>query len=256
MSSDATMTLIGIDCACQPKNVGLARAEWAGGGPPRVTDVLCGAEVPSVAETVADWVRDADRSLLALDAPLGWPALLGPALDAHVAGAVIHEESDRLFRRETDRDIHRRFRKMPLEVGAERIARTARAALQMLDEVRSRTGLEIPLAWSPADTGRASAIEVYPAGTLLAHGFPAAGYKKREQRPVREAILQRLDGVLTLPDDREPMLDDADQLDAAICILAAADFLAGRAIGPTDMSTAKKEGWIWVASGNSSKGSA
>ena len=154
MTADAPTILIGIDCACQPRNVGLARAEWAGGGRRWLTDVLCGGEVSSVAEAVADWVRDAERCLLALDAPLGWPAPLGPALDAHVAGALIREPSDRLFRRATDRDIHRRFRKMPLEVGAERIARTARAALQMLDEVRSRTGLEIPLAWRPEDTGR------------------------------------------------------------------------------------------------------
>ncbi len=204
-------------------------------------------------ETVAGWVGDAERCLLALDAPLGWPAALGPALAAHRAGAVIREPSDRLFRRETDRDVHRRFRKMPLEVGAERIARTARAALETLDEVRSRTGLAIPLAWGPNETGRAAVIEVYPAGTLLTHGFPAAGYKKPEQRPVREAILDRLAGVLALPDDREPMLMDADRLDAAVCILAAADFLAGRAVPPGDQTTARKEGWIWVAGGTSTE---
>ncbi len=54
MTADAPTVLIGIDCACQPRNLGLARAEWAGGGLPRITDVLCDGEVSSVAETVAD----------------------------------------------------------------------------------------------------------------------------------------------------------------------------------------------------------
>jgi len=36
-----------------------------------------------------------------------------------------------------------------------------------------------------------------------------------------------------------------DALDAAICVLAGADFLRGEAAEPPDIETARKEGWIW-----------
>lgn len=244
---DRRPILVGIDCACQPGNIGLARAEWLRDGSVQLTDVVRGDEVPSVAGLMAKWVADSKRCLLALDAPLGWPEALGRTLNAHSAGTVIKEHPDRLFRRETDRDIHRRFRKMPLEVGADRIARTARAALFLLNEVRSRTGLDIPLLWDPADGIRAAAIEVYPAGTLLAHGLPATGYKKTEQRAVRATILDRLGELLQLPADPERLLSDANRLDAVVCILAAVDFMQGRALPPANPASAKKEGWIWVA---------
>ena len=41
--------------------------------------------------------------------------------------------------------------------------------------------------------------------------------------------------------------DNADVLDAAVCVLAAEDFVAGRATPPTDRSAAEREGWIWTA---------
>jgi len=41
--------------------------------------------------------------------------------------------------------------------------------------------------------------------------------------------------------------DNADVLDASVCVLAAEDFIAGRAIPPQDRSTAEREGWIWTA---------
>jgi hypothetical protein len=185
-----------------------------------------------------------------MDAPLGWPESLGRTLNQHNAGAVIETEPNMLFRRETDRDIYRRFRKMPLDVGADRIARTAVAALQLLDRVRGRTGLVIPLSWSPDDKHGVSAIEVYPAGTLLAYGFPASGYKKSEQRTVRTDILGRLSEVLDLPADTNSLLEDADKLDAIVCVMAAFDFMKHRAVPPSDLLVAKNEGWIWVREHN------
>ena len=51
-----------------------------------------------------------------------------------------------LFRRQTDDDIHTRFRKRPLEVGANFISRTAVAALKLLQKLRTSTSMAIPLA--------------------------------------------------------------------------------------------------------------
>ncbi len=190
-----SMTLIGIDCACQSKHVGLARGLWVSGGHLRITDVLLGSEVPDIVDQVVAWVEREDRCLLALDAPLGWPEAMGRELTGHHAGNLVRVEANRLFRRETDRDIYQRFRKMPLEVGADRIARTAVAALRMLAAIRQRTGQSIPLSWDPAKMSSTAAIEVYPAATLRAHGFPSGGYKKPEQHKVRSEILTRIETI-------------------------------------------------------------
>jgi hypothetical protein len=42
----------------------------------------------------------------------------------------------------------------------------------------------------------------------------------------------------------------ADLVDAAVCVLAGADFLSGRAMGPADRTLAEREGWIWTAAPN------
>jgi hypothetical protein len=240
------IVLIGVDCACQAKDIGIARAEHGQECGTTVTDVLCGAAVASVAARVAEWVVASDRCLLALDAPLGWPKAMGDELVCHSAGSHIGTAPNAFFRRETDRNVQRRLGKTPLDVGADRIARTAHAALSLLDEVRHRTGLDIALAWNPQELQRATAIEVYPAGTLLAHGLPAFGYKKPVQRDVRGRIVQSLSQQLVLPGDLDPLLDDADCLDAVLCVLAAADFVDDRSVPPDDPSIAQKEGWIWV----------
>jgi hypothetical protein len=40
------------------------------------------------------------------------------------------------------------------------------------------------------------------------------------------------------------MEGNADALDAAICLVAAADFMAGRALLPPNHALAVREGWI------------
>ncbi len=240
-----TTTLIGIDCACDAKKVGLARAEWREGRTV-VTDILPGRTAEAVVKTVADWITRAESCLLALDAPLGWPMTMGRELVDHQAGEAIDTLPNELFRRKTDRNIQRRFRKTPLDVGADRIARTAHAALSLLGNLRSRTGRPIPLLWDHNLGSGAAAIEVYPAATLLAHGMPASGYKKNTQRSTRAKIADALGAVLTLPEDLGSMLNDADCLDAVVCVLTAVDFMEARAVPPSDLLTAQREGWIWV----------
>jgi hypothetical protein len=36
-------------------------------------------------------------------------------------------------------------------------------------------------------------------------------------------------------------------IDALVSVLAAADFIQGRARLPVDLDTARQEGWIWMA---------
>lgn len=116
--------VIGVDCATQANKTGLARATWDSVRL-RLEEVFAGSEQSPPADTIAAWVDDGVSVLIALDAPLGWPCALGPALVAHHAGRPIVESPDRLFHRLTDDVVRDRLGKRPLEVGANLIARTA-----------------------------------------------------------------------------------------------------------------------------------
>jgi len=236
-------TIIGVDCATDPKNVGLARGVWQKGSL-QITDVTNG-QLHSPEEIVGEWISDSERSLLALDAPLGWPQDFGKTLAEHIAGLPLQEEANQFFRRETDRFVQRTFGKVPLDVGADRIARTALSALQFLGTLSELTGVVIPLGWDDDFSGVA-AIEVYPAGTLRASQVQSSAHKRSDQVEARERILAWLAKQAVLPDDLSLPLADADALDAMLCALAGADFLAGKAHPPSDPALAQKEGWIWI----------
>ena len=129
--------IVGIDCATRAGKTGLAFAEWDG-GQARVTHAERGS---GTGKSMTGWAADVIRerisgrvALLALDSPLGWPMQLGAALSGHTAGKPLNSASaDELFSRETDRRVWKHYKKKPLEVGADRIARTAQEALNLLD---------------------------------------------------------------------------------------------------------------------------
>ncbi len=229
------VALIGIDCATQPGKVGLALGELDH-GVVRVSACRTGSPSEEPAWIVRGWLEHCGTALLALDAPLGWPRAMGASLHRHQAGEGMGAAAHELFRRQTDDAICQRFRKRPLEVGANFISRTAVAALNLLEQLRFATGAVIPLAWSPADLTQTAAIEVYPAATRLAHGSKAKGGSIEGLEPLLD--LGALDGGLPA---------SADAIDALVCLIAAADFLEGRARPPRDLAAAQQEGWIWTA---------
>ena len=241
------ITIIGIDCATQSQKTGLAVGAWDGTAVSLHTITL-GLKNPSLAHTITSWLPSDQPTLLAIDAPLGWPADLGNQLATHRAGDPLSVPPNTLFRRETDRHIWQRTGKLPLDVGADRIARTAHAALTLLVELRQLTKQAIPLAWQPTNLSQLSAIEVYPAGTLKVLFDPTRvpSYKGTDGENGRSAILHHLKQHVTLPPDSQLLLKNDDALDAALCVLAGADFLRGLAKPPANLKQAKKEGWIWV----------
>ncbi len=87
------IALIGIDCATQPRKVGLALAELDG-EILRIKACRTASPREEPAWIVSRWMANHGTALLALDAP------------------AAHE----LFRRQTDDAIHQRFNKRPLEV--------------------------------------------------------------------------------------------------------------------------------------------
>jgi hypothetical protein len=245
------LLIVGIDAAAQPADVALACATLEAEAPPRVTALVASCRRRAPSELVAEWAHGAPRVLLAIDAPLGWPAPLAAGLAQHRAGQPLHGDANALFRRTTDLRIAARLRKVPLDVGADRIARAARAALALLEEVRTRLGRPVELAWRTP--GReVAAVEVYPAATLRALQAEQPGYKQRESIEARRAIVRALQArqLLALAD---PALEEAavvsdDGVDALVCVVAGADFARGLAVGPgpDDEAVARAEGWIWT----------
>ncbi len=238
-------TIIGIDCAVDPKNVGLAKGIYRG-GLFEVVDALCGTDGSHLIAQLTEWLQTESRVLLALDAPLGWPCALGNAFVEHIAGVPIDESPNMLFRRETDRLITDRCKKRPLDVGADRIARTAHAALKLLGDLGASIGHRIPLAWDSAFSPRIAAIEVYPAATLSGRSIRCSQYKDAEHTEVRRNIVSKLHEHLTCSVDSNVLATDADVLDAVVCALAGLDFLRGQAFPPLEPELARKEGWIWA----------
>jgi predicted RNase H-like nuclease len=236
-------TIIGIDCATDPKNVGLACGRWEKGRLQIIA--VTNGQIHNPEDIVTEWIASSETCLLAMDAPLGWPQDFGHTLAEHTAGMPLQEEPNQFFRRETDRFVQRTFGKVPLDVGADRIARTALSALQLLGILSEKKGVTIPLAWDVNFSGIA-AIEVYPAGTLKASHVQSSAYKRPEQRETRQGLLAWLANEADLPEDLSLPLEDADVLDAMLCVLAGADFLSGKAYPPTDLALAQKEGWIWI----------
>lgn len=250
-----TVHIIGIDCATETAKVGVAFATWANGCTTVWNVSTGGASYGELDDTLTTWIRDkSEPVLLALDAPLGWPLGLRDALESHRAGDTVWIRDNLMFRRDTDREVYRRLGKTPLDVGADRIARTAHSALALLGRLRERLNDPIPLAWTWTELQQLSAIEVYPAATLTAYGIDSAGYKKpageRERRELIRRLRDQLGARLTLRPSGDEMSANADALDAMLCVVGAGDFLDGMAVSPDAVqlaTSARTEGWIWVS---------
>lgn len=244
MSEGLAVRVVGIDCATEHSKVGIAAGLYSD-RVLTVTDVALCSKERDAASIAADWLLNCESAVIGIDAPLGWPKPLADNLIAHHAGKSLEVDSNSMFRRDTDRRVHSQTGKTPLDVGADRIARTAHAALKMLAKLRQRTGEDIPLAWD-INVERPVAIEVYPAATLGMHALPSRTYKKPDQVVEREVIIEGLSKIIELPDDMSAARQNADALDAVVCLLAVKDFLDGASEAPKDLELAKKEGWIWV----------
>lgn len=240
-----TTTIIGIDWATDPAKVGLALGAFS---PEQtvLTKVQTGNTIRRPLEIISNWLQGRKQSaLLAIDAPLGWPAPLGDLLAQHTAGTVLEAPAHQLFRRFTDHFVREKIGKQSLDVGADRIARTAHSALDLLGRLRERLGHEISLGWDPSIRG-IKAIEVYPAATLAVYGISARGYKTstgaKARKHVWEQVARHFEGKPEIPGIQK----SSDSLDAVICLLAAKDFLTGRAMPPPADTPVKREGWMWV----------
>jgi Protein of unknown function (DUF429) len=249
------MRVIGIDCATRGDRTGIAIASWNGGGAMKLEKAFVGP-VGAMADTLPGCLEpflQKGPTLLALDAPLGWPVALANALHTHVAGARLGNAiaHDSFFRRTTDLRVREHVGRLPLEVGANLIARTAFAALELLHAL-NQLGVTTDLLWIPqAGRPTSGVIEVYPAATFRAHGAAHEVYKAA--RPgnwdrARSALVTLLGAAVDGVAEHADVMKDSDHvLDAVACVAAARDFLRGDVLRPSsdEMVTAKREGWIW-----------
>ena len=225
--------------------------------------------------------------LVALNAPLGWPVPMIDALMKHHAGSQLpsldidakdrgkevelghgyfekeHEsrwrkERNLFFRRETEQfvrskgigrwgDGRRAFGPSGLDVGADKSARTAHAALRLLKALRDRTNLEIPVITDHCGPiVQASAIEVHtswrrtPTEDALEGKAPSVEDQGRQSEGI---------GAET-PGSHERQEDDASAAARAAALDAVA-FLEEDCDSPSDQNVpdevARKEGWIWFS---------
>ena len=105
--------VIGVDCATDPAKTGVAFGYFYDGRVNVERALVCSKD-DKPGEVIADWVAGSEgRTLIALDAPLGWPKAIGGALCCHAAGAATGVEPNQMFRRETERFIQRTVGKTP-----------------------------------------------------------------------------------------------------------------------------------------------
>jgi len=241
-------TIVGVDCALQEERMGLARALLDEQGVLHLERVTLGTAGESASANICQWIEGAEHFVIALDAPLGWPLPLSVTLAQHSAGQRLEVSADELFRRETDRAVHKRTGKAPPDIGAGSVALIAHAALELLDAVRKRAARPVPLAFAQAQ--QSGVIEVFPAATLIARGANGSGYKPATPRgrSARRELLDRLSAELDVTVAREVMIEDANLFDAVVCVLAGADFARGLCEPPADLERARQEGFIWVRS--------
>lgn len=248
-----SVRLVGLDAASQRSKFGYALGHLSPDGATVVVEQagLLDDGTDLIQKTIAPFIGDGESTLIAIDAPLGWPDGLRQLLRDHTAGLPPPDglTKDQCFRRLTELAV--RKVKIPLEVAADRIARAALEALVVLNELRAAAKLTLPLAWSPTFQGAAT-IEVYPGATLAVRKLATASYKKSDESSARVQIVQNLvrEGLVeTLSQEvhRRALLD-ADVLDAILCMVAARDFLHGECNPPNPghAEQARREGWIWV----------
>jgi hypothetical protein len=159
---------------------------------------------------------------------------------------TLGDDDRSFFKRETDVDIAQRYKKIPLEVSADRIARTAFHTLRRLSNLRALLKRKMDIIWNPKDDFDLGFIEVYPASTLLANEVNIKGYKSNEE--LRREIYGKIITNYNLTNERNiDIFKIEHDFDAFICCLAGFDFIENRSKSYRELNeTIRKEGWIWT----------
>lgn len=290
MNNLSHVRIIGIDCAADPKNIAAASARQVG-AQLIVDRLFFGKNGPADTRTerinhlatyITEQMTNERPTILALDAPLGWPVAMRKALADGTAGSVAgipecaREDARLMFRRATDLFVANKTGKTPQSVGASWVASLTHTALRLLHMIAEKCQ-ERSISMSTAPLDRRDSlrkdvqiIEVYPAlaGPLFLRGpscfesWTAVGdelnaFRKERWDTIAERLRRRLqtdcaDWSLDVKTDQR--LRDHG-LDAILCAWTAWRFLQGECVSPPTAERdirdehLAREGWIWFDRG-------
>jgi hypothetical protein len=255
MTAEDSISIIGIDCATQPAKTGLVYARYENkrinlvsylnAGSIEDYSVLPDHRWYPLVKKCQDWIGDEEHVLFCMDSPLGWPNAMREMLPEHNAGEFVGIEAKNLFNRTTELFIDETVHKRPLEIGANLIARTAVAALDLLTSLRMMLRRDLPLLWEQGPLKGSGVIEVYPTATIIGRIGTGTKLNFKTKADILLPILEMDFGLESID-----LLANADNhmLDAALCVLAGVDFIEKRCHEPPDLTAVEKEGWIWFSS--------
>ena len=230
------MKTLGIDLAAQAKGTFVCELAWEGG---RVAIAeLSENRAHDADDDLREWMARPGLAIVGVDVPFGWPdefvALMAGGSEVR---SWQERGSERLRLRATDLFCREAPLSMtPMSVTMDRIAAPA---------MRWR------LLTRRLDASSVERVEVYPAAALKTWDLPHQGYKRPEQRGVREKIVDTLTRALELrPTAAQDALlrDRADALDAFVAGLVARAVVLHRTTKPPPalVDVVAREGWIHV----------
>jgi predicted nuclease with RNAse H fold len=259
------MNIIGIDCATENKKIGIVFSKFIG-NKWTVTEISQGLNLANLTTKLRSFSQKKEETLIALDAPLGFPINLGKFLSPHKAGVPItnwdngyKEHISQYVDRYTDRKIREKLNLIPLSVGADKISRVTFRTMELIGTIEKELGEKLNLIWKPEDCKGISFIEVYPASTLKSYGQPHNQYKQKKDDYNRNQII---DFIISKIDIDKELVENfqfeskIDALDALICAFTGKEFIKGnltsfdKLIEEKDLEEVKNivsnEGWIWT----------
>ncbi|WP_279101732.1 DUF429 domain-containing protein [Gordonia bronchialis] len=233
---------VGVDLAASPSKTAVAVVEWRGSGAS-----VTGVAMPADDAVIRELADGAQR--IGVDAPFGWPDSFVEFVGRHhrgrtESGLELDDVSHRrpLVYRRTDLAVTGLPNgRRPLSVSADQIAHVAFRCAGLLADLDVDNRVD---GW---------AVEAYPAAALTFWGLRPRGYKRIENRPVREIMVAELRAAapwLELGDHAQAMIENHDVFDAVITALIARAAALGRTRrpAPEDLPIALREGWIHVPS--------
>lgn len=246
------MRTLGIDLASQPADTAAVGVDWSRPGEPGVVALSESEPGPLDDEALLRLIDDRQWARIGIDVPLGWPLGMVELLDRWHAGEPIaapvdlRADGSPLLHRGTDRAVHRRIGKWPMAVGAEKLARVALRAFDLL----SLSSREIDRSGLAGGV-----IETYPKA-LVACWLGTSGDGTKGSAEHRAAVLDMIERALALrleSADRERIIGSGKRdhhFDALLCALAARAAAIGltEPPGARELVAARLEGWIHLPS--------
>jgi predicted RNase H-like nuclease len=167
------MKIIGFDCAAQMDKVGITYSEFTA-DKWKIEKILPKANYDKFLKKIEYFKEREEEVLLCFDTPLGYPQKMVAYLNKLTAGKAdlgnefnYDDHSREYFRRRTDILVKNELGITPLEIGADKLARSTLRTFEIINRINEILNGELSLAWDNKNLSQYSMIEVYPKATLV-----------------------------------------------------------------------------------------